>query len=114
MSTTFTIAPLLVTALVAFVLPVLVGAVTKAQARTGVKQTVMIVLSGVAALLNTSLTIEGAAVFSGETLFLWALQVFVTIASYHGLYRPHDLDAHVLPEIGVGRPVIDARSFEKG
>ena len=93
---------LLVTALVTLVLPAVTAFVTKANASTTVKQVVTAFLSAVSGLLITATQLDGTAVVSKEAA-LFALSTFiVTQATYWGLYKPHDANQKIAPEVGVG------------
>lgn len=103
LATEVELAPLVVLFVMSLVLPVVNGFLFKADASDGTKQAVGVVTAGVATLINVSLTDTGAAVFSLETLLLYAMQWATTILSYHGLYKPHHLNERTMPEVGIGR-----------
>ncbi len=91
-----------VTLVLGVLIPVLTGLVTKAEGSTTVKQIVAIVLSGAAALLANAVGDDGQAVVSVQTLFdavvIWVIQ----IATYLGIYKPHDANAKLAPASGMG------------
>lgn len=91
-----------VSAILAFVIPVLTGLFTKINAAPAVKQVVTIVLAAVASLISTSTMQDGTAIVSKETGLLWAMNVGIAITSYLGIYKPHDSNAKLSPESGLG------------
>ena len=97
-----TVNAFLVTLVLTLVLPVINGLVTKYHASPALKQAVLVVTSGVASLINASITVEGSAVFSRTTLLLWGMTLLGSLASYLGIYQPHDLNAYTKPDRGLG------------
>lgn len=84
--------------LVAFFLPLLVGLLTKARANEKLKATIMIILTGVAALWAQ---VGTGDVLTADSLVEWAGTITVTIASYYGVWKPIGAGSP-LPERGIG------------
>lgn len=84
----FSLDPFTVTILFGLVIPLVNGVVTKVSTPSSVKAIITIVLSAVAAIINTSITESGGAVFSQQTLKSWALQLVVSIVTYLGVFKP--------------------------
>lgn len=84
---------------IGFLLPLVVGIVTKATAPQWLKTLVMIVLTGVAALLAAADQAGGAV--SAQLFNEWVTTMVVTIASYYGVWKPIGAGAP-LPSIGIG------------
>lgn len=101
---TITLTPLVVTFLLGLALPVLNGFIFRFDAPAGVKQAVGVVTAGIAGVVNSAVTVDGAAVISTETFLLAAFQWLVAILSYHGLYKPHGLNESTAPTVGIGGP----------
>lgn len=91
-----------VTALVSLVIPVLTGLLTKVNAAPAVKQVLTIVLAAVNTLIVSNLTDSGTSVVSKETALLWAVSTGIAITSYLGIYKPHDANAKLSPDKGLG------------
>lgn len=82
---------LLINGLVGFVLPILVGLVTRWSTRSGVKAVVLLALTAVTGLLNDWLShpdinLALAALYAGET---WV----VAVATHFGLWKPANVTA---------------------
>lgn len=73
---------------VAAVIPVLVGIVTKARTSSGVKGLLTLVLNAANALIVNAAVADGKAVISKETFVNWLLALAISIATYKGLYKP--------------------------
>lgn len=84
---------------VAFLLPLVVGLVTKASLSSAAKAVVMLVLTGVAALLSQ--VDANAGILTVEMLTTWVGTMVVTIASYYGVWQPLGA-GNVAPEVGIG------------
>ena len=97
-----TLEPLVVTLILTLVLPVVVGLITKAGASAAVKNTVLVVTTAVATLINTNLTADGVAVISWETFAYWGIATLGTIAAYLGFYKPVEANDRVFPDAGIG------------
>lgn len=99
---TVTIDAIVVTLLVSLVIPLLNGILTKANASAGVHQIVTLVLSAATGFLATATQADGTAVFSMHSLFLALLALVVSIASYLGIYKPHNANAKLGADKGLG------------
>lgn len=84
-------------------IPFVVGLVTKANASATVKQLVLLVVSAVSGVIQTSTQADGTAWISFTTLQYTALSLFIAIVSYLGLYKPHDANARLLPNVGIAK-----------
>ena len=91
-----------VSALLSLVIPVLTGLITKVNAAPAVKQITTIVLAAVASLVATNTVQDGTAIISKETGLLWAMNTAIAITSYLGIYKPHNANAKLSPESGLG------------
>jgi hypothetical protein len=91
-----------VSALLSLIIPVVTGLLTKVTAAPAVKQIITIVLAAVASLISTNTVQDGTAVISKETGLLWAMNTAIAITSYLGIYKPHDANAKLSPESGLG------------
>jgi hypothetical protein len=92
----------LVTLIAGVLIPVLTGLITKYEGSTAVKQIVAIVLSGAAAMLAAAVSETGDAVLTVQTLFDAAVIWVIQIATYLGIYKPHDANAKLAPNAGIG------------
>lgn len=92
----------LVTALVSLIIPFFTGLLTKINASPTIKQVVTIVLAAVNTLVVSSTLQDGTAVISKENGLLWALSTATAVLSYLGYYKPHDANAKLSPESGIG------------
>lgn len=85
--------------LVAFFLPLVVGLVSKSSLSSSGKTVVMLVLTGVAALVSQ--VDMNAGVFTVEMLTTWIGTMIVTVASYYGVWNPIGA-GNIAPEKGIG------------
>jgi|JI9StandDraft_1071089.scaffolds.fasta_scaffold16243_4 hypothetical protein len=83
----------------AFFLPLVIGLVTKSTLSEKGKTVVMLVLTGVAALLSQ--VDANAGLLTVEMLTTWVGTVVVTIASYYGVWKPIGA-GNVAPKVGIG------------
>ena len=104
----FTLDPIVLSTITGVLLPLLVGLVTKAAAPPKVKAIVNIVASAVAALLLNAANADGYAVVSAQALAAFLQQTVIAVAAYLGIWKPLDTNAHLMPEIGVGRVPVEA------
>lgn len=89
-------------------LPILVGAVTKANAPSKVKSIVLAGLSAIGGGLSQAITADGSAIISQATLTTIVLTFVTAVASYYGLYKPTGTSAAInarTAEFGIGKPV---------
>lgn len=77
-----------VTFILGSLIPLVNGLVTKLTTSSAVKAIVTIVLSGIAGLVNVSLTDGGGAVISQSALKSAILTLIVAIAMYAGVWKP--------------------------
>lgn len=91
-----------VTALVSLVIPVLTGLLTKFNAPTALKQALTIFLAAVNTLIVDATVGDGGAIITKENGLLWAVSTAIAIFSYLGLYKPHDANAKLSPDSGLG------------
>lgn len=102
----FTLSAGLVMMISTFVIPIIVGLLTKYNASASLKQFVTAILAAVASLINAATQLDGTAVISKEMLTL-AIGTFVlSQATYLGIYKPLDLNAKTAPNLGVGKNTI--------
>lgn len=94
-----TIATLIASALI----PLVVGLLTKVTASAKLKAIVSIVLNAIQALIVSSVTSDGSAVISTQTLILWAIGVATSIGSYLGVWKPADINQKLAPSFGLGK-----------
>lgn len=94
--------PMLVTFVVAVLLPLLVGIVTKANAPTALKQVVSIAASIATGLVVTATQVDGVAVISKQAAFYAFVAFAVQTATYLGIYKPQNANANLAPSLGVG------------
>lgn len=100
-----TLSAWLVTLLVGSLLPLAVAFITKSSASVGLKQFVAAFVAAVTGLIVTSTMADGTAVISKEAALLALGAFFSSQVAYGRLYRPHNLNAKVAPNFGLGAPV---------
>lgn len=103
----FIVAAPAVQLLVALLIPLAVGLITKYTLPGWIKATLTIILNAVNTLVVTSITADGTALFTQTMLMTWALNTAISIAIYHGLYRPAGLTSStpngaLSPKTGIG------------
>lgn len=97
-----TLSALLVMMIATFIIPAVVALLTKSAASASVKQFVTALLAAVSGVISTATGADGTALISKESVLL-ALGAFALAqANYTGLYRPHALNAKLLPNTGLG------------
>lgn len=87
--------------LIAFLLPLFIGFITKAALPERAKATIMLVVTAIASLIASTQT---GAVLDGDTLQLWGKSVVITVASYYGVWKPVGL-GNIAPAKGIGPSV---------
>lgn len=97
-----TLSAFVVLVLVSFLIPVAVGLITKSTASATVKQVVLLVLSAVTGLVTTATQADGTAVISLTSVQYALLALGIAITSYLGIYKPHDTNAKLAPNAGIG------------
>lgn len=83
----------------AFLLPLVVGLVTKSTLSTQIKTLLMLVLTGVATLISQA--DANAGLLTTEMVTTWIGTMVVTIASYYGVWKPIGA-GNLAPEVGIG------------
>lgn len=99
---TITLSAVFVTLLVSFLLPAVVGLITKSSASAWVKQFVTAFLAMVTGLITTATTLDGTAVFSRDMLLLAIGSFILSQANYVTLYKPHAANDKLGPAQGIG------------
>lgn len=83
----------------AFLLPLVVGLVTKSTLSEKAKTVVMLLLTGVASLLSQ--VDSNAGLLTVEMVTTWIGTMVVTIASYYGVWKPVGA-GNIAPKAGIG------------
>lgn len=92
---------LTVTLLISVFIPIVTAVVTKLNTSSTVKGVVTLVLNLVNAAVVGQIVSDGSAVFSQETLVAALVGMAISVASYLGFYKPVDLNAKALPDVGL-------------
>lgn len=101
---TIVIAAPIVTLVVALVIPLLNGFLTKASTPTSVKAIGTIVLNAVWALIANGQLVDGSSAFSTNTLYTAILGTVISITTYAGVYKPLNVTSNAggrLADVGV-------------
>jgi hypothetical protein len=93
------------------VIPIIVGALVKAKASPWLKSLVNLVLVSVSTLIAANVNDAGAAVFSKQTLVVWAVGLTVSVMAYLGVYqnlptpagKPNGINNLLGPSFGIGK-----------
>lgn len=96
---TITLNATIVLLLVNFALPILNGIILRANPRPLVAQILSAATAAVTALVVQNQQTDGSAVFSTQTLLLWGVAFGTQIASYLGVWKPHDINGKTGPGI---------------
>lgn len=83
-------------------IPLATGLITKISASATVKQIVTLALATVVGIVTTSTQVDGTAIISLTTLQYALLSFAIAVVSYLGLYKPHDANAKLAPNAGIG------------
>lgn len=83
-----TIDATLTSLIIATLLPLVVGVITKASAPSWVRVVALIVLNAIGGAIAVSITDDGAAVVSKETMINTLQMVVQSIAVYYGVWKP--------------------------
>lgn len=83
-------------------IPLATGLITKLNASATVKQIVTLALSTVVGIVTTSTQADGTAIISLTTVQYALLSFAIAVVSYLGLYKPHDANARLAPNAGLG------------
>lgn len=94
--------PTLVLILVSVLIPILTGLLTKINASTTLKQVVTIILAGANAVIVSNLGEDGGAVLTDSVITDALVSWTVAIASYLGVYKPHDANTKLARNTGLG------------
>ena len=86
---------------IAFFLPILIGLVVKASLPKGAKSVVMILLTGVTALL-AEIGSTATGLLTPDLFEAWVKTMIVTIASYYGIYQNIGSLGNLAPSKGIG------------
>lgn len=98
-----TLDALTVTVIVSLFIPIATGVVTKYTASATLKQVTTLVFSTVTGILAQGATDAGGAVLSKEAITAAVVSLIIAITSYLGIYKPHDINAKLAPDSGIGR-----------
>ena len=98
----YSLSALTVVLLVSLVIPVATGIVTKLNAPATVKQIVALVFATANGLITTATMSDGTAVISKETLIVTLIGFGIQTATYLGIYAPHNANAKLAPNAGIG------------
>ena len=103
----YTVSAPVVTLIVALLIPIVNGLITKYTLPGGIKGLITLALNTIMAFITTSMSATGAAVFSVQTLYTAALGFVVSVASYSGIYRGLGLTSSSVngklgPDTGIG------------
>jgi hypothetical protein len=96
-----------VTLLVAVIIPIVNGIITKYTLPTWIKGFITLAMNTVVSMITTAASNTGAAVLSLQTLMTAAVGFITSVAMYSGIYRPANLtsstvDGKLSPESGIG------------
>lgn len=97
-----TLSAFTVLVITSLLIPVATGLLTKAAASPTVHQIVTALISIVAGVITTNTQLDGTAVVSLVTLQYAGLAFLIATAGYLGIYRPHDTNAKLVPDVGFG------------
>lgn len=103
--------------IVAFMLPLLVGLITKSTLSTPIKTAVMLILTCLATLLSQAEA--NAGLLTVDMLTTWIGATVVTIASYYGVWKNipvlNSNAGNIAPNFGLGSsatPLFDDTEYE--
>ena len=99
---TLTLSAFTVLVVTSLLIPLATGLVTKLQASPTVKQIVTAAISAAVGIVTTSTQADGTAVISLATVQYALLAFAIATVGYLGLYRPHQTNAKLGPNMGVG------------
>jgi len=103
----FVIAAPAVQFIVALLIPVAVGLLTKLTFPGWLKGVITILLNAVNALVVTAVTTDGSALISQAVLLAWVMNTLISIATYFAVYKPAGItsstpDGKLGPNSGLG------------
>lgn len=99
---TLTLSAFTVLVVTSLLIPLATGLVTKLAASATVKQIITAAISAVVGIVTTSTEADGTAVISLATLQYALLAFAIATVGYLGLYKPHQANAKLAPNTGVG------------
>ena len=88
--------------IVSVAIPFLTGLITRANASATLKQVVTLTLAAANALVVANTAADGGAVLTDSILLDAGVSWFVAVTSYLGLYKPHDANSRIVPNVGIG------------
>lgn len=94
----------LVTAIVGFLTPIAVGALTKLHASTKIKRVVAAVCAAVVAYVVERTLSDGTAVISLSSVGLLIVTIVAQQTGYAQMWRYIQLNAKLFPRFGLGAP----------
>lgn len=101
-----TLSALTVQLLVAAVIPIVTGVVTKASLSSFVKGLITLVLNALNAAIVQATVADGGAFFSQETIVATLIGLTISVATYLGVYKPANLTSsaggRLAPSTGIG------------
>lgn len=97
-----TVNAFLVVVLTSLLIPVATGLLTKANASPTVHQIVTAFIAMVSGVITTSTQLDGTAIISAATVQYALLAFLIATAGYLGIYRPHNTNAKLAPDAGLG------------
>lgn len=92
----------LVHVVVAALIPIATGIITKVTASPAVKQIVTLALSYANALVMENVQADGSAIISKEIALYTLVSFAIAVGTYLGVYQSHDTNAKLLPTKGIG------------
>lgn len=92
--------------IIATIIPLVVGLVTRYTTSSGFKALMMLVLNAVQTLIVQSTMADGQAIIDKSTFIQWVLTLLTSIGLYAGVYKPINLtssspDGALLPNKGL-------------
>lgn len=90
------------TLIVGTVIPLIVGLLTKLNAKPGVKIIINLVLAAISGVIGTAVVADGVAKFSTTAVVLAGLSLVQSIATYLGIWKPLESHSKLLPNAGLG------------
>lgn len=97
-----TLSAFTVLVITSLLIPLATGIITKVHASALVKQICTAAIAAAVGIVTTSTQADGTAVISLATVQYALLAFAIATVGYLGLYKPHDTNAKLAPDIGVG------------
>ncbi len=95
--------PLVVNMVIAVLIPVLTGILTKVTWSSGTKGLITLVLTMTQTLIVQNTVDDGSAFFNQETILAFILSFTISIASYYGIYKPAKITSSTVIDVGTRR-----------